>query len=624
MGSDAYYREAPGSTATSPHVSGSGVTMHLLPIVSWPKQMTAGERHLVAVNLALVTPDREPAPWPLQEEECVYTCALDGGADFDLWAVDDAAVVVHRFGGSYGPAEFVVTPKDKPGEHRIWLTIINQWGVPIGEHELPIMVRAAEDNAQPATRDGTTSAGDELGEQSGQAEPGPPPREEDVPVGLSALAEDLTAADEATVDIPLRELPDIREGPPADRSAPTARTIPDLTVPDIPDQDEDRRRTRDLVPPTRRDPEAAPYGESSAPRQRERASLFRTGRLTEHYNVAGLRRSSSGRLFAGMVPLFPPGAARGSEVTFTVCCSPSDERGTVFAVVAAPGDGSDRRPEPRSIQSAKIPPGMYRVTAELLYPGPGHVRFHGLPAPPREDPRPWPEIIGTVPRRLPPGGGPAHLIISIEISAPSHAAFRERIECADRLIRYVAEEARDFVCYSVISYGPHSIHSGISEYTEVPATTLVWAVTADDALAELVRLARRGPALLGYEHAAQLECVLTDLEETLTGQEGRPVIVTVGARPPHPARVDPLTGIIPCRRRRAWAVPMAELRSEHAGITFGSIRESEAPDELWQLLGADASSVGAFLPPSFAQALGLTSDAAQPSAPPIALPMFTG
>ena len=95
------------------------------------------------VDLALVDESRLPASWPLADEECAYTCALDGGGDFDLWAVHDAAVVLHRFGGSYGPAEFVVTPQNI-GERSLRLTIINQWGVPVGDHELRVHVSPAE------------------------------------------------------------------------------------------------------------------------------------------------------------------------------------------------------------------------------------------------------------------------------------------------------------------------------------------------------------------------------------------------------------------------------------------------------------------------------------------------
>ena len=70
---------------------------------------------------------------------------------------------------------------------------------------------------------------------------------------------------------------------------------------------------------------------------------------------------------------------------------------------------------------------------------------------------------------------------------------------------------------------------------------------------------------------------------------------------------------------------MNRLRGRHAGIAFGSIRDAGRPDDqLWQLLGADAAAVDEYFATDFAQALGLTSATARPSAPPIALPMFAG
>jgi hypothetical protein len=589
-----------------PDAPGSGRTMHLLPVVNWPKRMTVGKRHLVAVNLALVTSDLEPAAWPLPEEERVYTCALDGGADFDLWAVDDATVILHRFGGSYGPAEFVVTPQDKPGERSIWLTILNQGGIPIGEHALPVEVLAGE-KAQ--TGDGGVGATvtDDLDEPD-EDEFDDLDWEEDLLVGLNGVGDDLAAAETVSVGIPIRELPDARPS----QVAPT--------VPDLPYLDEDSRSTEELeAAATRRDLETARRAESPVPRRRDGARL--ATRLGEFYNVAGLRREDSGRLLGEMIPLFQPGSVRGDTATFTACCSASDEHGTVFAVVGTRTGRPDGTARPRSIQSAKIPPGVYRVTAELLPPDLGHVRFHGLPAEPRDDPRRWEEIVATVPRSV-PAGGPAHLIIAIEVSAPDHSLVYRRLDAAQRLIQHVATEARDLVRYSIITYGPHYIHLGNRDFPEVRTTRVPWAGTADEALARLYRLSGYAPAPVGYERAAQLECVLTDLEAGLTGEQGRPVIVTVGARPPHPPRVDPATGIIRCHRRNDWREPMIRLRTRYAGIKFGAIRETGPADQLWALLGADALAGDDLYAPRFAQSLGLTSATARPTAPPIALPLL--
>ncbi|WP_424533744.1 NYN domain-containing protein [Sphaerisporangium viridialbum] len=113
--------------------------LRLEPVVSWPRSMTAGRPHLVAVDLRLAGPIRD---WPYEEEEFAFTCVLDGSTGFSVAAVHDASVIVHRFGGSYGPAEFVVTPDETLGDRSLWLTIVTPRGVVIRTIELPAGVNA--------------------------------------------------------------------------------------------------------------------------------------------------------------------------------------------------------------------------------------------------------------------------------------------------------------------------------------------------------------------------------------------------------------------------------------------------------------------------------------------------
>lgn len=587
--------------AVSPEASAAQVPdgdLLLQPTVSWPREMTVGRRHLVEVDLALVASDGAPAEWPLeQEEEYVYTCIPDGGGDFDMWAVHDASVVLHRFGGSYGPAKFIVTPREKTGDRLFWLTFVNHWGVPVSVRELPVQVRA------------------DAGQQDTSAELSAPVEVPAMPGEPDGdLAENLAADGETTLDIPHE---DLLEPVPAAGSAGPGIPVP--AFPDLDHRDQDHRETEEMLTGARPAADVAPSAAATAPDRRD--DPRRAVELADWYNLAGLRRSRSGILHWTLVPLFSPGAASGDRVTFTARCAPSDEHGTIFAVLAAPGNGSDQEPQLRSVQSVKIPSGIYRVTAELLYPNPGEVRFHGLPASPREDLRRWPEIFATVPPRLSIGTGPVHLIAAIEISGP-YDLVQERIECVRRLFARAAAEAQGFVCYSVITYGPHSINNRNRDYPEVPVTTLAWAEAADDALGVLARLARvRAVIPSGYTAAAQIECVLTDLDRHLTGQEGRPVIVTVGMRPAHPPRVDPITQIIPCPDRNDWTGPMRSLRTRYAGIAFGAIHESGRRDELWGLLGTDAeATLEDFSSLDFATALGLTARPAEL----IPLPMFSG
>lgn len=575
---------------------GQAPPMYLQPSVSWPKEMTVGRRHLVAVNLALVTPDGDPAPWPppaqLPAEECVYTCALDGGGDFDLWAVHDAAVVLHRFGGSYGPAEFVVNPREKPGRRSLWLTIVNQWGIPIGDHELEVDVRLAKDTADPR-EEKLVEAGVAAGTE------GPPgdisPEDLRIP---SAHQDDLLAGRDSAAG-PTR----------TDRPGAKRPDVNDLTRQDFAYRDPGYAATEALLAGLRDAADLEPYSKPAEPDLPDEGSP--PLRLAEWYNVVGLRRSPSGNLHRDLYRLFDPGTAPGERVTFTARCAPADEHGTVFAVVAELPNGAEPQLRLRSVQSARVPPGIYEVTAELLYPNSGHVRFHGLPTMPRDEPRLWPQIMAAVPRNLGGGAGPAHLVAAIEISGPQ-GLVAERIDCVRRLFAHVAAEAGSPVSYSVLTYGPHTINVHNRDYPEVPVTTLAWADTSDVALSVLARLARRPAAPEAYRAAAQVECVLTELNRWLTGHEGRPVIVTAGVRTAHPPTRDAASQIIPCIYRNDWRVAMDDLRDRHAGIAFGAIHDTGIPDELWRFLGNDVgTALDDFSAPDFALALGLTVGYAQ-------------
>jgi hypothetical protein len=656
----------------------SSSNLLLEPTVTWPDVMTVGKRHLVEVDLELVTESGAPLgpdDWPLDAEEYAYTCLLNGGG-FDHWALRDNKVLMHRFGGCYQPAQFVVKP-EKAGVRSLWLTVLNAGGVPVGSYELDVTVLDPPlPGVAPAKEDEPVKELVEVGlspvdppeppmpvlvpeseyepesvlapETEPEPEPPVPLGEALVPVFEPAPGYDpdgraqippgrdldsdedsasLRMNEQATIEIPYHDLPadvpdDVPEESPGD-PAPFA-TVPDIPYPDSsplglngPDGLPGVTRHDESLSADDEATRLLPSGER-APARRDRARLA-VPRLTEWYSILGLRRSRNGSLHSQMLPLFSPGAVRGEQVTFTARCAPSDEHGTVFSVMAESEDA--QRPVLASTQSAKVPPGIYRVTAELVDPGGGgQVRFNGLPAELGEERRPWREILGKLPSRL-PDSGPAHLIAAIEVSGPD-SLVGERIEAVRQLFTHVADQAADFVCYSVITYGPHSVNYNNRDFPEVPVAVPAWAETADDALHILSQAARRGAAPVGYEDAAQLECVLVDLNRSITGAEGRPVIVTAGGRPPHPRRVDPRTEIIPCRYRNDWAVPLRRLR-RLSGISFGAIRDSGVDDQLWSLLGetstAGPAEIVADSGQRFARDLGLTGQVPRL----IPLPMFS-
>lgn len=106
------------------------------PLVGWPRKAQAGQSYLVTVDL---NGPVDGATWDRfgGEEEFDFGVALDGSPRFVCEALGEPTVVLHRFGGTYGPARFVVTAHRVPGPATLWLTISNRWGVPVRTVELP-------------------------------------------------------------------------------------------------------------------------------------------------------------------------------------------------------------------------------------------------------------------------------------------------------------------------------------------------------------------------------------------------------------------------------------------------------------------------------------------------------
>jgi tetratricopeptide (TPR) repeat protein len=152
------------------------------PLVAWPRRARTGQSYLVTVDL-----NGPVADWPYPEEEFDFGIALDGSPWFLCEALGDPGVVLHRFGGTYGPARFVVTAHETPGPGSIWLTISNRWGVPVRTVELRSEI--VEDPAEP----------------DGEAIPVPLPNGRGGVRGLSGSVEDGASRSDQNVSEPPRD-----------------------------------------------------------------------------------------------------------------------------------------------------------------------------------------------------------------------------------------------------------------------------------------------------------------------------------------------------------------------------------------------------------------------------------
>jgi hypothetical protein len=331
--------------------------------------------------------------------------------------------------------------------------------------------------------------------------------------------------------------------------------------------------------------------------------------LTVPYELVVFRQAPAGESDAGQLklhshPLFPRGASSGYPKEIQVRFAPTDEHGTVFAVVTripvADGSVSDRPFRRIEIQSGTVPPGVHRLTAWLVAPGHTQFELAGVTLGLKPETRPWRQITSLVPDRL-ASPDPVHLICAIEVSVDAQRD-RHRISRLEEVITAADTGGRP-LNVSVVAYGAHSVEPTIKEE---PVAVLAWSATTDRAIRALRGLRGRGPRQHEYPRAAQLECVLHEIADKLGAAEGRTALVTIGARPPHPPAVDLRTEIIPCRRRLNWRSELDQLRKKASRLTFGALCDKGARGEIWRYLGRDAfEEVEALDATAFVERLGL-------------------
>jgi hypothetical protein len=352
-------------------------------------------------------------------------------------------------------------------------------------------------------------------------------------------------------------------------------------------------RTADVLPPDLErllaDARGVPVYECQTPLKQLVMDAIRISPLVQGYELAVLRKLADGRLELSGRPLFPVGSSTGIEVRVPVTCEPTDSEGTTFAVVTR-----DPRPEipplerellPVQVESAMVDPGSRELTVRLDRPG--RVTFQGLsmlarsPARPADRWKAWDDRRQRVPERL-TRAARVHLLCLVEATG-GDVLLNHRIDRLAKLISE-AEQGVSELNVSVISYGPHSVSWALDEE---PYRVRLWAGPGQAAERALRVLPGRVSSDLEYPVAAQLECVLHGVAGHLAQEDGRPVIVTAGGRPPHPHEMDTGTGIIPCPDRVNWRRHFDLIDGQ--GAVFGALHDPDCSGAIWRSLGRDAS-----------------------------------
>ena len=101
------------------------IALAIKPIVRYPRVAQVGKTYLMTIDLEV-----EPgAEWNYEEEEYPVYCTVDSEL-FTTQIVGEPVIVLHRFGGSYGEAKFLVTAVAEARQGNVKVALINAWGVP--------------------------------------------------------------------------------------------------------------------------------------------------------------------------------------------------------------------------------------------------------------------------------------------------------------------------------------------------------------------------------------------------------------------------------------------------------------------------------------------------------------
>lgn len=101
------------------------------PIITYPREVQVGKTYLMTIDLQ----PEEGFEWQYQDEEYPIYCKVDSKL-FSSKPVGEPVIVLHRFGGSYGEAKFLLTAGLESGQGNIKVVLINAWGVPVKILEL--------------------------------------------------------------------------------------------------------------------------------------------------------------------------------------------------------------------------------------------------------------------------------------------------------------------------------------------------------------------------------------------------------------------------------------------------------------------------------------------------------
>jgi tetratricopeptide (TPR) repeat protein len=100
--------------------------LSIQPVISYPRQAQVGKIYMMTIDLQTAGGE-----WLYEEEEYPIYCMLDTSPLFSYQTLGNSAIILHRFGGTYGEAKFLLTASPEEMNGEIKVTLVNSWGVPI-------------------------------------------------------------------------------------------------------------------------------------------------------------------------------------------------------------------------------------------------------------------------------------------------------------------------------------------------------------------------------------------------------------------------------------------------------------------------------------------------------------
>jgi nucleoside phosphorylase len=96
------------------------------PIIHYPRVAQVGKTYLMTIDLEV----EEESEWQYDEEEYPVYCTVESEL-FSSKPVSEPFIVLHRFGGSYGEARFLLTAVAEERYGNLKVALTNAWGVSI-------------------------------------------------------------------------------------------------------------------------------------------------------------------------------------------------------------------------------------------------------------------------------------------------------------------------------------------------------------------------------------------------------------------------------------------------------------------------------------------------------------